>query len=56
VLHAALKQAIRWELVPRNVTEAVDPPRPERKECPTFNLDQARIFLESARDDRWEAL
>ena len=43
-------------LVPCNVTEAVDPPRSERKERPTFNLDQARLFLESARDDRWEAL
>jgi integrase len=39
VLHSAFKQAVRWELVPRNVTEAVDPPRPERKERPTFNLD-----------------
>jgi len=56
VLHSALKQAVRWELVPRNVTDAVDPPRPERKERPTFNLDQARIFLESARGDRWESL
>jgi integrase len=56
VLHSALKQAVRWELVPRNVTEAVDPPRPERKERPTFNLDQARLFLEAARDDGWEAL
>src|SRR5918995_3811477 len=56
VLHSALKQAVRWELVPRNVTEAVDPPRPERKERPTFNLDQARIFLEAARDDGWGAL
>jgi integrase len=56
VLHSALKQAVRWELVPRNVTDAVDPPRPERKERPTLNLDQARAFLESARNDRWEAL
>jgi integrase len=56
VLHSALKQAVRWELVPRNVTEAVDPPRPKRRERPTFNLDQARIFLKSARDDKWEAL
>jgi integrase len=31
VLHAALKQAVRWELVPRNVTESVDPPRPEKR-------------------------
>ena len=56
VLHSALKQAVRWELVPRNVTEAVDPPRPERKERPTFNLEQARLFLQAARDDGWEAL
>jgi integrase len=26
VLHRALKQALRWGLVPRNVSEAVDPP------------------------------
>src|ERR671916_1486560 len=56
VLHSALKQAVRWELVPRNVTEAVDPPRPERKERPTFNLEQARLFLEMARGNRFEAL
>ena len=56
VLHSALKQAVRWELVSRNVTEAVDPPRPERKERPTFNLEQARLFLQAARDDGWEAL
>ena len=56
VLHSALKQAVRWDLVPRNVTDAVDPPRPERKERPTFNLDQARIFLQNAQNDRWEAL
>jgi len=56
VLHAALKQAVRWELVPRNVTEAVDPPRPEKKERPTFTLEQARLFLEAARGDRFEAL
>src|SRR5919112_1848964 len=26
-LHKALKQAVRWSLIPRNVTEAVDPPK-----------------------------
>lgn len=56
VLHSALKQAVRWELVPRNVTDSVDPPRPEAEERPTFNLKQARLFLETARDDRFEAL
>jgi integrase len=54
VLHSALKQAVRWELVPRNVTDSVDPPRPEAQERPTFNLKEARLFLETAREDRFE--
>ena len=56
VLHAALKQAVRWGLVPRNVTESVDPPRPEKRERPTLTREQARLFLEAARQDRFEAL
>jgi integrase len=31
-LHRALKQALRWNLIPRNVSEAVDPPRPPKEE------------------------
>jgi integrase len=43
-LHKALKQAVGWSLIPRNVTEAVSPPkaligqrrgRPPRKTSPT---------------------
>src|SRR5215210_2037499 len=56
VLHAALKQAVRWELVPRNVAESVDSPRPEKKERPTFTLEQARMFLKACREDRFGAL
>jgi integrase len=32
VLHRALKQALRWRLVVRNVAEAVDPPRVPKKD------------------------
>jgi integrase len=32
VLHRALKQALRWGLVPRNVAEAVDPPKVPKKD------------------------
>ena len=31
-LHKALEQAVRWTLVPRNVTDAVTAPRPANKE------------------------
>jgi integrase len=29
-LHKALKQAVKWSLIPRNVTEAVSPPREQK--------------------------
>lgn len=59
VLHKALKQAVRWELVPRNVTESADAPRPSRharKEIHPLTRDQTRALLGAARGDRLEAL
>jgi integrase len=56
VLHRALKQALRWGYVTRNVSEAVDPPKVRKKEFTPLSPEQARRFLEVARGDRLEAL
>jgi len=56
VLHRALKQALRWNLVPRNVAEAVDPPKVHRDEMCPLATAEARKLLEAAREDRLEAL
>jgi integrase len=56
VLHRALKQALRWGLVPRNVAEAVDPPKPQKDEIKPLSRDEARRLLEAAHADRLEAL
>lgn len=42
--------------MPRNVTESVNPPRPEKKERPTLTLEQVRLFLKASREDRFAAL
>ena len=58
-LHKALKQAVRWGLVPRNVTEAVQAPRPAKntkREMHPLTAGQARDLLEAVRGDRLEAL
>jgi integrase len=55
-LHKALKQAIRWRLVPRNVTEATTAPRFTKKEMQPLTPDHARTLLDVARGDRFEAL
>ena len=56
VLHRALKQALRWGLVPRNVAEALDPPKIRREEMLPLSPAEARKLLEAAREDRLEAL
>jgi integrase len=55
-LHRALDRATKWGLVPRNVTEAVDAPRPARREIQPLSPEQARRLLSEARGDRFEAL
>lgn len=55
-LHRALKQAVRWGLVPRNVAAAVDPPRVVTPEMQPLSPDQARTLLAAAEGNRLEAL
>ncbi len=56
VLHRALRQALRWGLVPRNVSDAVDIPKLVREEVRALSPEETRRFLEEARGDRFEAL
>ena len=56
VLHRALKLAVRWNMVPRNVCDAVDVPQVRREKMHPLTPEQARRFLEAARGERLEAL
>jgi integrase len=50
-LHKALKQAVGWTLIPRNVAEAAMPPRPVGREIKPLSRERARALLEAARGD-----
>jgi integrase len=56
VLHRALKQALRWSLVPRNASESVDLPKLGNEEVEVLLPEEVRAFLDAAREDRLEAL
>jgi integrase len=56
VLHKALSQAVKWNLIPRNPADAVKAPAASTKELHPLPEDEARTFLEVARGDRLEAL
>ena len=56
ILKSSLEQAVRWNLVPRNVAKMVDSVRIERKEIQPPSDEQLRAFLDAIRGDRFEAL
>jgi integrase len=56
ILHAALKDALRWNRVARNVADAATPPplgATRRSRPPAWTADQLRRFLEHVADCRY---
>ena len=56
VLGKALKDAVRDEILHRNVAAAVKPPKRTKKEMHPLSPEQARLFLDVAKEDRHHAL
>jgi len=56
VLHKALDNAVKWNILARNVCDAVTPPRIPRKEKNVLAKQQAHTLLEEVRAHRLEAL
>ncbi len=56
VLHRALKQALRWGKVIRNVCDAVDFPRVPHKDIEPLTAEQVGRLLAAAKGDRLEAI
>jgi integrase len=56
VLHTALHQAMRWDLIARNPTDAVAVPRPKRRDMQTLSEDQVRHLFEVTAEHRHHTL
>ena len=48
ILREALGHAVKWGLIVRNVCEAVDPPKPRRKEMAALDSASVQKFLDAA--------
>lgn len=56
MLHRALKDAVRWDMAPRNAAEDASPPRCRRPTMSVWSPDQMRAFIEHVKLDRFFAL
>ena len=52
VLFQALKQAVKWRIIPRNPVEDVDPPKVERKEIRALTPEEVETLTEYTRKTR----
>lgn len=56
VLHSALENAVKWNLLARNVCDLVTPPVPKRHEIQPLTPEQAQHLLQAAHEHKLEAL
>ena len=56
VLHAALEEAVRGDLISRNPATHANKPKVRQEEIEPLDAQQAQTFLEAAKGDRYEAL
>lgn len=56
VLHRALKQAVRWRLIPFNMAADVDRPKAVQTDISPLTADQVNDLLKAARGNRLEAI
>jgi len=52
----ALRMAVRWQLVPRNVADVVEPPKAQNSEMQTWDSDEMATFLEAAKSTPYHVL
>lgn len=55
ILSMALRQAVRWQMLPRNVAEVISPPKAARPEMQTWTPEQVATFLDASQVHRLHA-
>ena len=56
VLHKALEEAVKGDLIPRSPAAHANKPKVKQEEIEPLNASQAAAFLNAAKGDRFEAL
>lgn len=55
-LHKSLEQAVKWNLISKNVTDLVDPPKIIKEEIRPLNVEEVRILFDTVSGHPLEAI
>ncbi|MDP8939946.1 MAG: site-specific integrase [Actinomycetota bacterium] len=55
-LHRGLEQALKWNLIPKNVTDLVDPPKVVKEEIRPLNVEEVRRLFDTVSGHPLEAV
>lgn len=50
IIHRALEQAVKWQLIIRNVADNVEPPKPKKYKANFLNEKETNILIEKAKN------
>jgi integrase len=53
IIREALHQAVKWQMIGRNVADATEPPRAARPQVRAWDQGQVRTFLAAAEGDHY---
>jgi integrase len=56
VISSAFKQAMKWQILARDITRLVDLPKQQRQEMYALSREEAALFLHHVADDRYSVL
>lgn len=49
IIHGALTQAVKWQLIVRNVADCVEPPKPKKYEAKFLDTEQTNLLIEKVQ-------
>lgn len=56
LISKALKDAVKWQFIFRNIAEAVSPPKTKKVEMQTWDNEQVKTFLELSKESSYHPI
>lgn len=52
IIHRSLGQAVKWQLIARNIADSVEPPKPDKYKAKFLNEQQLNILIDKSKDTK----